>query len=542
MFGFHNIRGGPNSVNLLWLVLLGIYTLLKLWLVADVELGKDEAVYWYWGQRLDASYALLPLAVFKLAHALYPHQEWFLRLPSALLGAFSIVLVYWLCRMQGLAERLALWAAAAFALSHWTWHTSSYLHPDGFLVPCWLLALCMARQAAATTALRLYICMGLAAGLAVLCKYSGAFLVGGLGLWIVLGQRGKKLSENPPWVALSRARDHIPSFPRKRESSGRGRNTRDGMRGFQTASKKRWHLLAAFLLPACAVAAPLIYAQFSTGFYLPQTLSTLSRLDDLGNPLSRLLFFAVSPLFFLSPFLLFLLYAGLVRAAKQRDLLALLPALCTIGAFLFFALSRGQIKGNWLLPGLLSLWPVVFAGQPRRWLLVAVVATGLLQSLAIGLGLKYPGVYSELVAHSGLDKSYVGLVSEEDQIREPSYSWSERLCEYSGWRHFAADVEEILPPLPLLSTQYSIPFALAYYGRVEREYYTVDDPRFRDLTDFYGQRKGVYPEGVLFAVRTGGKVPESLRATYPQWELSAEIDRRRAGCSSVSYQVFRLGR
>ena len=496
MLRFHNIRGGPNSVNRLWPALLGAYTLLKLWLVADVELGKDEAVYWYWGQHLDAFYALLPLAVFKLTHALYPHQEWFLRLPSALLGAFSTALVYRLCRMQSLAERLALWAAAAFAFSHWTWHTSSYLHPDGFLVPCWLLALCMARQAAATNALRPYIYMGLVAGLAVLCKYSGAFLVVGLGLWIALDQRGKK----------------------------------------------RWHLLAAFLLPAFAVAAPLTYAQFSTDFYLPQTLSTLSRIDDLGHPLARLLFFAVSPLFFISPFLLFLLYAGLVRAAKQRDLLALLPALCTIGAFLFFALGRGQIKGNWLLPGLLSLWPIAFAAHPRRWLLVALVATGLLQALAIGLGLKYPGLYSNLAERSGLDKSYVGLVSQEDQGREPSYSWSERLCEYSGWRRFAADVEEVIPPLPLLSTQYSIPFALAYYGRAKREYYTVDDPRFRDLTDFYGQRKAPYPGEVLFAVRTGGKIPESLRATYPRRELIAEIDRRRDGCPSVSYQIFHLGR
>ena len=496
MLRFHNIRGGPNSVNRLWPALLGAYTLLKLWLVADVELGKDEAVYWYWGQHLDAFYALLPLAVFKLTHALYPHQEWFLRLPSALLGAFSTALVYRLCRMQSLAERLALWAAAAFAFSHWTWHTSSYLHPDGFLVPCWLLALCMARQAAATNALRPYIYMGLVAGLAVLCKYSGAFLVVGLGLWIALDQRGKK----------------------------------------------RWHLLAAFLLPAVAVAAPLTYAQFSTSFYLPQTLSTLSRIDDLGHPLARLLFFAVNPLFFISPFLLFLLYAGLVRAAKQRDLLALLPALCTIGAFLFFALGRGQIKGNWLLPGLLSLWPIAFAAHPRRWLLVALVATGLLQSLTIGLGLKYPGLYSDLAERSGWNKSYVGLVSQEDQGRELSYSWSERLCEYSGWRRFAADVEEALPPLPLLSTQYSIPFALAYYGRAERKYYTVDDPRFRDLTDFYGQRKAPYPEAVLFAVRTGGTVPESLHATYPRRELIAEIDRRRDGCPSVSYQVFRLGR
>lgn len=492
MFGFFNIRGAPNSVNLLCLVLLGV----KLWLVADVELGKDEAVYWYWGQHLDALYALLPLAVFKLAHALYPHQEWFLRLPSALLGAFSTALIYRLCRMEGLAKQLAGWAAAAFALSHWIWHTSSYLHLDGFLVPCWLLALCMARQAAATNALRLFICAGLAAGLAVLCKYSGAFLVGGLGLWIALDRRGKE----------------------------------------------RWHRLAAFLLPAGVVAAPLLYAQFSTGFYLPQTLSTLSRIDDLGHPLGRLLFFALGPLFFISPFLLFLLYAGLARAAKRRDLLALLPALCTIGAFLFFALSRGQVKGNWFLPGLLSLWPAAFAARPRRWLLVAVVATGLLQSLAVGLGLKYPALYSDLGEHSGLDKSYVGLVSQEDRGREPSYSWSERLCEYSGWRRFAADVEEALPPLPLLSTQYSIPFALAYYGRAEREYYTVDDPRFRDLTDFYGQHRTPYPEEVLLGVRTGGKIPESLRATYPRRELLAEIERRRAGCAAVSYQVFRLGR
>ena len=47
----------------------------------------------------------------------------------------------------------------------------------------------------------------------------------------------EKLSETPSWVALSRDRDHIPSFPRKRESSGRGRNTRNGTQRFQTASE-----------------------------------------------------------------------------------------------------------------------------------------------------------------------------------------------------------------------------------------------------------------------------------------------------------------
>ena len=41
----------------------------------------------------------------------------------------------------------------------------------------------------------------------------------------------KTLSENPPWVALSRG----TSFPRKRESSGGGLNTRDDTQSFQSA-------------------------------------------------------------------------------------------------------------------------------------------------------------------------------------------------------------------------------------------------------------------------------------------------------------------
>ena len=84
-----------------------MYVLARLYLASGVELGKDEAVYWYWGQHLDASYALLPFATLKLAHALWPYQEWFLRLPSILLGGLSAVLLYRLCRNHGLGERRA---------------------------------------------------------------------------------------------------------------------------------------------------------------------------------------------------------------------------------------------------------------------------------------------------------------------------------------------------------------------------------------------------------------------------------------------------
>ena len=72
-----NIKGRPYRVNAIDILALTAYTLLKCWLVYGVELGKDEAVYWYWSQHLDASYALLPFSLMALADALVPGDELF---------------------------------------------------------------------------------------------------------------------------------------------------------------------------------------------------------------------------------------------------------------------------------------------------------------------------------------------------------------------------------------------------------------------------------------------------------------------------------
>jgi hypothetical protein len=157
-----------------------------------------------------------------------------------------------------------------------------------------------------------------------------------------------------------------------------------------------------------------------------------------------------------------------------------------------------------------------------------------------------------LGAHTALNKSYVGLVSKQDKDREPSYSWSERLCEYSGWQRFSIDFENMLhqqkiqPRVALVSTQYSIPFTMAYYGRTHRAYYTTDDPRFRDLTDFAANAGTTYPEQVLFAIRKEGdipnkpNIPKSLTAIYARREQIAEIKRSPNGCVSIPYQVYSL--
>ncbi len=499
-----NIKATPYRVNAIGGLALVIYTLARSWLVSGVELGKDEAVYWYWSQHLDASYALLPFSLIALADALMPRGELFVRMPSILLGTLAVYWLYQLCRDSGLSLSRARWAAAAFALSHWAWHTSSYLHPDVYLTTCWLLALRRAMRFRATHSTRDALYMGAACGAAVLCKYSGAFLTAGLGLWLL----------------------------------------------YACPQKQRTNALSAFVIASLCVAAPLIHAQISTAFYLPQTLSTLSKIEPLTHSLARLLFFAVNPLLFVSPLLLYLLYRALLyalhrakRAPNADLLLALLPTLCTLGAFLFFALSRGQIKGNWILVGFLSLWPLAFSLPVRRSLYIALIASGLVQALAIGLGLKYPGSVRRWVFASALDASYVGLVSQADRRREPSYSWSERLCEYSGWKAFSRDVEALVrergiaADTPLVSNQYSIPFSMAYYAFTPRPYYTVDDPRFRDLTDL--GRASAPQQSLLFAAR-GTLPPESALGGRLHHRHLGHIERSSNGCAPVRYDLYLL--
>lgn len=498
-----NIKGSPYLVNATWALALAAYTLAKGWLTYGVELGKDEALYWYWSQHLDASYALVPFSLIALAEALAPHGEHFLRMPSLLLGSLSVYSLYRLCLDCGLPTARARWAAAAFACSHWAWHTSSYLHPDAFLTACWLLALRAARRACNTHRLTDYLCMGAACGLAVLCKYSGAFLTAGLGLFLL----------------------------------------------FSRPAKQHPMAIAAFAIAALCVSSPLVYAQLSTAFYLPHTLSTLSKIEALDSPLARLLFFAINPLLFASPLLLYLLYSALwkalgsVRRAWSPDVaLALLPALCTLGAFLFFAFHRGQIKGNWILVGFLSLWPLAFNLPARRGLYPALILSGLLQAVGIGWALKYPGTVGAWVERSRIDQSYVGLVSRVDRAREPSYSWSERVCEYGGWSAFSHSVDELLAQrniavqTPLVSNQYSIPFGLAYYANTPRTYYTVDDPRFRDLTD---ARNRLAPSAAaLFVARQDTPVPRSLHDRSSRFIGSAK--REAVGCAAVYYDLYLL--
>ncbi len=509
-----NILGAIGAVNrsrVLLLTGLLLHALVKLWFVGGVELGKDEAAYWYWSQHLDASYALIPLAAIKLLNFLFPGSETMLRLGSVLMGSGSVLLVYLLGKRSELDAKHCVWGATVFATCHWTWHTSSYLHPDGFLIFFWLLTLERTVAWRRRLSVAHLAAIGMLAGMAVLCKYSGSFLAAGLLLWLLL-------SHGPRYCAIA---------------------------------------LLSFLL----VVSPMVAVQVETLFHLPMTLGTLSQIAPNSNPAIQGLIFLANPIFFVSPLLLWMLYRSLLHTAQKlrrnldRDLaLFLLPAVCIIGAFAFFALDRGQIKGNWILPAFLALWPLAF--DPRAYrrgigvtFLRLTLVTSLVPTLLIAALLKFPvlaSVFAQTDAVVFLNSSYRKLVSAPDRERESARSWTERVCEYHGWEDWVARMETVvsqsgLGSAPLVSNQYAVTFGVAYYTDQDWEIHTVADPRFRDSSDLFHQRKPL-PSPILFAARASTPLPPILDARYPIQHRLAEVARRSKGCSSEYYSLVLLSR
>ncbi|MDA0334641.1 MAG: glycosyltransferase family 39 protein [bacterium] len=492
MFG--NVTGAFRSVNqaasdhrslLIWLLLWAVVRTL---LVTGVDLGKDEAAYWYWSQHLDASYAWLPFVVIAVADAVWPGVDLILRLPFIAASVFSALLLHHLCRLRGLSSSRSALAVAAFATSHWIWHTGSFLHPDGMLVPAWLAVLVCSERATRGEDDRWWSVAGAAAGLAALSKYSGLVLAAGLFTWLL-------------WLALH--------------------------------GRRRPLLRAGVVFVLCS--SPLLFDLLSTGFLLPASLSTLSAVAPASMPL-RLLLFVAAPLVYVSPVLLFILYRGAwsLRHQWRGSAHLWLPGVMLVGCFCFYALTRGQVKGNWILPAFLGLWPLAFATDDLRSRGVVVVLLVLGGSLAAlpAVTLRWPGVAASLSrsALQPLNDSYTAIVSRRDLPREPTYSWTERVCEYHGWEAFGREVDEMIRrqnvrvPATIASSEYGLAFGIARYAHLVDAVALPGDPRF--------VRLAAAPEQATLHLARIGQQPPGVGARQDV------IVRRSAGCEPMAYEVF----
>ncbi|MBO7084183.1 MAG: glycosyltransferase family 39 protein [Bacteroidales bacterium] len=189
------IQDNDRNINRILFWLLVISTVVRGIIAATIEFGNDEVYYWTYALYPDWSHYDHPpmvgymIQLFSLN--LLFDSEFFIRLASVVFMTIETYIMFRIGKEIKNA-RIGLYAALLFTASIYAFIISGvFILPDTPLNLFWLLAIWMAiRYFRAEQPKSLHLVLfGLFAGLAVLSKYTGAFLWVGMGLYILLFDR-----------------------------------------------------------------------------------------------------------------------------------------------------------------------------------------------------------------------------------------------------------------------------------------------------------------------------------------------------------------
>jgi 4-amino-4-deoxy-L-arabinose transferase-like glycosyltransferase len=168
---------------------LGALTVLRLVMAAVVPLSPDECYYWVWSRDLQAGYLDGPpmVAWWIRAGTLIAGQGTLgVRLLGPLSAAVGSVLLYQAAEALLPGRNSGLWAAAALNATLLFGAGTVIMTPDTPLLFFWVCALWAVAMFARDRSPLWLILVPIFAGLAILSKYTAAFLVLGIGLWLVV--------------------------------------------------------------------------------------------------------------------------------------------------------------------------------------------------------------------------------------------------------------------------------------------------------------------------------------------------------------------
>ncbi len=189
-----------------WIFVLILLTALRLALAASLPLVPDEAYYWLWSQHLQAGYCDHPPMVAAWVAA------------GELIGGTSALGVRLLAPLASAVASLFIWRAAedffpgrgagltACCLSNATVlvGVSFLMTPDAPLLFFWTAAIAALGRWFVSGDDRWWLAVGVAAGCALLSKYTAILLIAAIGLWLLTTPEGRKALRRPlPWAGLA---------------------------------------------------------------------------------------------------------------------------------------------------------------------------------------------------------------------------------------------------------------------------------------------------------------------------------------------------
>jgi 4-amino-4-deoxy-L-arabinose transferase-like glycosyltransferase len=189
-----------------WIAALAALTVLRLLLAATIPLSPDETYYWIWSVHLQPGYFDHPPMVaywIRAGTSLFGNTPLGVRLLGPLAAACGSVFL-WDAGEHFLPKRHAgLIAAGLFNATILLGVGSIIMTPDTPLVFFWTAALAGLARLQATRDAYWWVAIGAAAGAALLSKYTGLLLIGGIFFWLVSRAEGRAQLLSPwPWAGV----------------------------------------------------------------------------------------------------------------------------------------------------------------------------------------------------------------------------------------------------------------------------------------------------------------------------------------------------
>ncbi len=463
------------AANLLFALFRVAYVLLY-----PIDLSPEEAQYWDWSRRLDLSYYSKPPMVAYMnfvSTSLLGNSELGVRITPILLS-FILSLAVFLFVRRIFGDRVALLASVLPNLFVGTSINAVLMTTDAPFIFFWGLSVIFIYLAVERNDIRLWVVVGILAGLSFLSKYPAVFLFPLTLLYMFLTRRDLLFSPRP-YLSL------VPAI-------------------FLSLPVLWWNLKHDF------VSFRHVSNLANKGAHFPNWGSFLEFLGGQALLLSIIPFF-------------FLIY-GWWKAVKDRDRRLVFLTVYSLPVFLFFALLalKKKVYANW--PGF-----GYFAGA----ILIAVFMGRLLKRSRIAFwGVVLFSSFLVLLLHFTPLVDYLGMRKLLPPKRDP-------VKVMVGWEGLGRDVSGFYTGRELIfSTAYQISAELAFYvegnprtfvfhlGR-RTQYYLWKD----ELPAFKGK-------DAIF-VSYGG-LPASVKKHFRSHELLKRIDVFWRGEKIKSFEVYLL--
>ena len=182
-----------------------LLTAFRCWVAGHMDFQTDETYYWLWSQHPALSYYDHPPMVswlIRLGTGLFGHSAFGVRSMAILATLLTAFLVYGIALILFDDRRIAALSMLWFAVMPHTAFFSVIIFPDTPALLFWTLACYALARLWRSGEGRWWYLAGLALGLTLLSKYTGLFLAGGVGAWVLCSRQMRGWLKRPqPYLA-----------------------------------------------------------------------------------------------------------------------------------------------------------------------------------------------------------------------------------------------------------------------------------------------------------------------------------------------------